>query len=84
MARAFRPELFHDPDNIPYVLIPGDPGGGKCMIIEAMMRELLDDYDPNDMKAPDAPKSMFIEDYAAHATYHYCKADLAPQSRSIS
>jgi hypothetical protein len=74
LASAFENSLFHDPKNIPYVLISGTMDGGKSMIIEAMMKELLDEYDAGEMKKPDAPKQMFIEKQPCDALYHYCQA----------
>tara|TARA_R110002126_G_scaffold13118_7_gene57182 strand:- start:77189 stop:78529 length:1341 start_codon:yes stop_codon:yes gene_type:complete len=74
LASAFEKPLFNDPQNIPLILISGTMNGGKSMIIEAMMKELLDEYDAADMKKPTAPKQMFIERKACDALWNYCQA----------
>ncbi len=44
------------------------------MVIEAMMKTLLDEYNPEDMKRADSPRNMFLEAYPDHARYKYCQA----------
>ncbi len=46
----------------------------KSMIIEAMMKTLLDETDPYDMLAPNAPRHMFIESRPSEALKEYCYA----------
>lgn len=74
LAKAMKPDFFHNPNKIPYIIVPGDGGGGKCMVVEAMMKTLLDQYDPEDMKRPGAPTEMFIEREPMDAWHRYCSA----------
>lgn len=73
IANAFDRDFLYDPKDIPYVLIIGSGDGGKSMMVEAMMKTFLDGYNPEDMKHPDAPRKMFIENYSAEATDRYCQ-----------
>ncbi len=74
LAKAFNPAFLHNVEDPPIVVVNGTGGGGKSMIIEAMMKTLLDQTDPLDMLAPDARKEMFIEQYGAEALSSYCYA----------
>ncbi|MDB5490779.1 MAG: hypothetical protein JWO78_628, partial [Micavibrio sp.] len=78
LSRAIAHSLPHrflqNPENIPYILVPGSGGGGKSMIVEAMMKTLLDECDPDDMKLTNAKNEMFIERHPCQALYKYCQA----------
>lgn len=74
IINAFETEFFYNPNAIPYILIPTSNSAGKSMIIEAVMKTLLDEYDPEDMKKSNAPKEMFIESEPGYASSYYCQA----------
>ncbi len=74
LAHLFDRGLFSDRRDIPHIIVTGTMSGGKSMIIEAMMKELLDEHNAADMKKPFAPKHMFIEKEPCEALYHYCQA----------
>jgi len=77
IANGLDAAFLQDPENIPHIQITSKGstfGGGKCLIVEAMMKTLLDHHDPDDMKRPDAKREMFIEKEPAYATRHYCQA----------
>ncbi len=73
LAEALNPDFLHDMADPPIVMVPGR-AAGKSMIVEAMMKTLLDKTDPLDMLKPGAPNRMFIEDYPMQALKKYCYA----------
>ncbi len=38
LAKALRSDFLQDPEDPPIIMIPGSQGGGKSMIVEAMMK----------------------------------------------
>ena len=74
IANSLDTNLLQDPDNIPHIQITGAMAGGKSLMVEAMMKTLLDHHDPDDMKQPDAKREMFIEESPGFATRQYCQA----------
>ncbi len=74
LARAFSSDFFYEAEDPPLIRVNGGGAAGKCMLIEAMMKTLLDQTDPRDMLKPDAPNTMFIEKEPTQALYHYCYA----------
>ncbi len=74
LARAFKFDFLHDVGDPPIIMVPGWNGHGKSMIVEAMMKTLLDQTDPLDMLKPGASKALFIEDEPVQAMRHYCYA----------
>ncbi len=74
IARAFRSKFFYDVENPAIIQVDGWGNSGKSMVVEAMMKTLLDQTDPLDMLAPDAPRTMFIEKTPSQAINYYCYA----------
>ncbi|MCB9991112.1 MAG: hypothetical protein H6867_07000 [Rhodospirillales bacterium] len=74
LAHAFDPRFFIDDSNLPIIAVSGSGEGGKSMVIEAMMKAILDEYDPRDMKRPDSKREMFIESKPCDAIDRYCQA----------
>ncbi len=74
LAKTFKSEFFYDAGNPPIIEVPGWASAGKSMVVEAMMKTLLDQTDPLDMLKPDAPKTMFIEKRPMEARKDYTYA----------
>ncbi len=74
LAGALPPDIQRSRWNPPIIVIDGTGAGGKSMIIEAMMKTLLDQADPLDMLKPGAADTMFIEAGPAEAISVYCYA----------
>ncbi len=74
LAKAFPGAVLHNRRDPPVIALPGSTGGGKSMIVEAMMKALLDQTDPLDMLKPEAPRTIFIETYPTEALDSYCYA----------
>ena len=74
LAHLFETRFLTNPKDIPHIAISGGMGGGKSMVIEAIMKELLDEYDAADMKERYARREMFIEQEPCHALSVYCQA----------
>jgi hypothetical protein len=74
LGKSIKSNFMQNMNDIPIIVVPGDGGGGKCMVVEAMMKAILDQTDPDDMLKPDAPKEMFIEKEPMEACNRYCYA----------
>lgn len=83
IAACIPPEAFHRENGIPIIQIYGDGAVGKSMVIEAMMKTILERYDPHDMLIEGASEQMFIEKRPSHALNHYCMASGPAGCRQI-
>ncbi len=74
LARALPSDFLHDIRNPMTIQLSGTYKSGKSMIVEAMMKTMLDNADAHGMLKPDAPKEMFLEQFPAQASLNYVYA----------
>jgi hypothetical protein len=72
IARAIEPRFFHDPDNIPLIVVTGGFNHGKSMICEAMSRSILDDEGIEAMIKEGQKFHHYLETAPSSALSNYC------------
>lgn len=72
IAACIPPEAFQRENGVPIIQLHGDGDGGKSLVIEAMMKTILKEYDPNEMMLPDAKREMFLEKQPCESFERVC------------
>ena len=83
IAACIPPEAFHRENGVPIIQLYGDGTTGKSMVIEAIMKTILNEYDPNEMNLPTSKREMFIEKEPCYSFKHYCMASGTLKGRKL-
>ncbi len=83
IGAAIPKDILHDPENTALVCVYGSYSGGKSMVVEAIMKTLLEQYDPNKMLRPKAKKQLFIEKSHSSALTDYCMATGTVEKKNV-